>query len=68
MDSIKRKIQEKMIKAAGKKSEKSMPKLMKFAVSNDPGYIALINTIRNINKQRKNAKTWFFEVAVEQSR
>ncbi len=68
MDSIKKKIQDKMLKAAAKKADKSMPKLMKFAVSNDQGYIALLNTIRNINKQRKIAKRWVFEVAAKQSR
>lgn len=61
-------IKEKMLKAVAKKSEKSMPKLMKFAVGNDSGYIALLNTIRNINKQRKKAKRWVFEVADKQSR
>lgn len=68
MNPVKKKIQDKMLKAAAKKSEKSMPKLMNFAVSNDQGYIALLNTIRNINKLRKNAKRWVFEVAGKQSR
>ena len=57
-----------MLKAAAKKSEKSMPKLMNFAVSNDQAYMALLNTIRNINKQRKERKRWIFEVAGKQSR
>ena len=68
MNPIKKKIRDKMLKAAAKKADKSMPKLMKFAVSNDQGYNGLMDTIRRINKQRRQSKRWIFEVSKTVSR
>lgn len=68
MNPIKKKIRDKMLKAAAKKADKSMPKLMKFAVSNDQGYNGLMATIRRINEQRKQSKKWIFELSEKVSR
>lgn len=68
MNPLKKKIRDKMLKVAAKKADKSMPTLVKFAVSNDRGYNSLMDTIRNVNKHRRLSKKWIFEVSDKVSR
>jgi len=60
---IKEKLQKKTMGKMSQKLNKSMPIFIKFAVQNDPGYESLINTIKNINKQRSAIGKKIYEIS-----
>lgn len=51
-------LKDRIIKKAGNKLASSMPSLINFAVENDKGYNALINTMKKINVKRKEKRKY----------
>ena len=68
VNPIKKKMQEKMMQKAAGQARKATPKLMAFAVSNDPGYNALMTSIRGINEGRKKNRRYIFKIDDKPSR